>query len=64
MKYIKTLPLNEEGKVIDRQKKLALMMVVMMIIFILVSGGIFVALEPEWSYMEGVYFAVQTTTVN
>ncbi len=63
MKYIKKLPLGEEGKVIDQQKKLALIFIAIMIIFILVSGGIFVAMEPNWSYIEGVYFAVQTTTV-
>lgn len=63
MRYIKSLELDEAGVMLDRQKKLTIVFIFLMVIFILASGGVFVALEPEWSYIEGVYFAVQTTTV-
>lgn len=66
LRYLRNLPSahNEHDTIVDKQKKIVLFFIGIMIIFILISGGIFVALEPDWSYIEGVYFAVQTTTVS
>lgn len=65
MRYIKTLSsVDEVGASMDKQKKMILSLILVMVIFILLSGGVFVALEPEWSYIESIYFAVQTTTVS
>jgi hypothetical protein len=64
MKRFKSVSLDEEGKIFDKQKKTATLLIIIMICYVLISGGIFMAFEPEWTYIMGLYFAVQTTSVS